>query len=169
MVVLVFSFLLNCSGKKIQQDEEIAGVPQKKIEPPKSLKERTMESSDGIIFWGKKDQSKVAFAADNVLWRATLKSLDFTPLNSSDYSGGVIVSDWYSPSESSGNSIKITVKFLSSRIDSSSIEVESYEKSCKVNSLNCTVKKSSNDFNLKIKEKILSVARQLSLQQDKNK
>ena len=46
------------------------------------------------------------FATSNTMWRATLKVLDFTPLSNVDYSGGIIISDWYS-SDSSNDEIKI--------------------------------------------------------------
>jgi hypothetical protein len=39
--------------------------------------------------------------------------LDFTPLSNVDYSGGIIITDWFADENSSENEqIKITVKFL---------------------------------------------------------
>ena len=35
------------------------------------------------------------FSTSNPMWRATLDILDFLPLSTVDYSGGVIISDWY--------------------------------------------------------------------------
>ena len=36
------------------------------------------------------------FASANELWRASLDTLDFMPLSSVNYSGGIIITDWYS-------------------------------------------------------------------------
>ena len=35
------------------------------------------------------------FSTSNPMWRASLETLDFLPLNTVDYSGGIIISDWY--------------------------------------------------------------------------
>ena len=36
------------------------------------------------------------FASSNELWRASLDTIDFMPLSSVNYSGGIIITDWYS-------------------------------------------------------------------------
>ena len=38
------------------------------------------------------------------MWRASLETLDFIPLTTVDYSGGMIITDWYS--DNSGNPMK---------------------------------------------------------------
>ena len=39
------------------------------------------------------------FASSNELWRASIEILDFVPLTTADYSGGVIITDWYNASK----------------------------------------------------------------------
>ena len=36
------------------------------------------------------------FSTSNPMWRASLEVLDFIPLSTVDYSGGMIITDWYS-------------------------------------------------------------------------
>ena len=48
------------------------------------------------------------FASSNELWRASLDTLDFMPLISADYGGGLIITDWYSDQGNSNDSIKYT-------------------------------------------------------------
>ena len=49
-----------------------------------------------------------------------------------DYAGGMIISDWYSDSTNSSNeSIKITVRFLSNEVRSDSLKVITHKKTCK--------------------------------------
>ena len=51
------------------------------------------------------------FSSSNELWRASLDVLDFIPLTNVDYSGGVIITDWYNEGTSTDEAIKITVRF----------------------------------------------------------
>ena len=97
------------------------------------------------------------FATSNTMWRATLKVLDFTPLSNVDYSGGIIISDWYS-SDSSNDEIKISVRFLSNEIRSDGIQVLIYKRNCNTNQTKCSVKKVTTNLNEEIKLAILKQA-----------
>ncbi len=94
------------------------------------------------------------FSTSNPMWRASLEVLDFMPLNTVDYSGGMIITDWYSESNSQNDSIKITVRFLSNEIRSDSIKVIVHKKNCK-SSNNCVINLAPE--NSVIKKEILSV------------
>ncbi len=113
-------------------------------------------------------QGNINFGNSNVLWRATLKSLDFLPLINADYSGGIIIYDWYSESSNSDEQIKITVKFLSNEVRTESVEVSSHKKICDQNQ-KCFTKKTDVDFNKNIKENILAEARKLRIAEEKKK
>ena len=69
------------------------------------------------------------FSSSNPMWRASLEILDFLPLTTVDYSGGMIVSDWYT-GESSNESIKISIRFLSNEIRSDSLKIIVHKKKC---------------------------------------
>ena len=62
------------------------------------------------------------FASSNEMWRASLELLDFTPLQNVDYSGGIIVTDWFNEKEDQ-DSLKITIRFLSNEIRADGIKV----------------------------------------------
>ena len=69
------------------------------------------------------------FASSNELWRASLDIIDFMPLSSVNYSGGIIITDWYSTDQSSNESIKISIRFLSNEIRSVKIKlIVQYQK-----------------------------------------
>jgi len=70
------------------------------------------------------------FATSNEMWRATMDILDFIPLNNADYGGGIIVTDWYNDDNSSNESIKIMVRFLSNEIRADGLKVTVYKKVC---------------------------------------
>ena len=72
-----------------------------------------------------------------------------------DYSGGLIISDWYSENNQK-ESIKITLRFLSNEIRADAINVIIHKRDC-INQ-NCTVKKLKTDLEMEIKDKILQRA-----------
>ena len=49
------------------------------------------------------------------MWRASLDILDFLPLTTVDYSGGMIITDWYAENNSN-ESIKISIRFLDNTV-----------------------------------------------------
>lgn len=106
------------------------------------------------------------FATSNILWRATLKSLDFLPLVNADYSGGVIVYDWYSENLNSKEQIKISIRFLSNELRSESIQISSHKKICDENN-KCSISKLSENFSNEIKDTILLTARNIKIEEAK--
>ena len=75
------------------------------------------------LFGGEKKGGTFDFASSNFLWRATLDTIDFMPLASANYSGGIIITDWYSENNNEGESIKISIRFLSNEIRADAIDV----------------------------------------------
>ena len=107
--------------------------------------------------FGNDKGGKFEFANANPLWRASLEIIDFMPLSTVDYSGGIIVTDWYSDSENLDESIKITVRFLSNDIRSDSIKIIVHNKKCKTNQ-NCEVNEIDSSIKFELQKSILSKA-----------
>jgi hypothetical protein len=162
-VILSLSILLNhCSKTDPITGEKVL------IETDTNKKSREFVDKQGGLFGdlGKnKSGTNFEFSTSNVLWRATLKSLDFLPLVNSDYSGGVIVYDWYS-GKTDAQSIKITVRFVSNELKSSSIVVSGHKKVCN-DTGKCFVEKLENKFTDEIKDSVISTARQLKIEDTK--
>jgi hypothetical protein len=141
------------------------------IEPNAKDKARAAAEKGGGIFGdlsGKKQSTTYEFASSNILWRATLKSLDFLPLVNADYSGGVIVYDWYSDNLNSNEQVKISVRFLSNELRSDSIQIIAHKKICDENN-KCTTTKLAGPLPEEIKDKILFSARSMKVEEAKNK
>ena len=68
------------------------------------------------------------FASSNELWRASLDVIDFMPLASVNYSGGIIITDWYSDEKNSNESIKISIRFLTNEIRSDALDIKFFIK-----------------------------------------
>ena len=86
------------------------------------------------------------FASSNPLWRATLDTLDFMPLVSANYSGGIVVTDWYSENSTPTESVKISVRFLTNEIRSDALDINIFLKKCSENLTNCSVSKNNTDL-----------------------
>tara|TARA_B110000503_G_scaffold100156_1_gene149870 strand:- start:801 stop:1340 length:540 start_codon:yes stop_codon:yes gene_type:complete len=97
------------------------------------------------------------FATSNEMWRASLDILDFAPLSNVNYSGGIIITDWYSDDSSKNEYIKITIQFLSNEIRADALKVIVYKKTCLDNNI-CTTKKIQSEISDKIKKAVLKKA-----------
>jgi hypothetical protein len=140
------------------------------IEPDPAKKAREAAARGGGLFGeigGQKSSGQtVNFANSNVLWRATLKSLDFLPLLNADYSGGIIIYDWYSQTNNPKEQIKISVQFLNNELRSDSIKITAHKKICE------TIERCSNstldqNFANSIKDSIITSARTLKIAETK--
>ena len=97
------------------------------------------------------------FASSNELWRASLDIIDFMPLTSANYSGGIIITDWYSDNKNSGESIKIIIRFLTNEVRSDAIDLKIYYKKCDSQN-NCQVDERASNLVVELKKEILKKA-----------
>ena len=163
--VIVFIIILNlisCTSLK-NDGEQIEPNVQKRVEAE-------AKKGGGIILFGgdKKNSGTIDFSSTNVMWRATLKTLNFLPLVSADYSAGLIVTDWYSEQKLGKEQIKIQVSFLSNDLKSESIVVSSFKRICESNGI-CTNSSVNESVNKEIKDSIITNARLLKIEETKNK
>ena len=165
-VILSLFFLFACAKKDSTTGEVI------RMEPNPDKKAREFADKGGGIFG---DINKIGkgsgggnfeFASSNVLWRATLKSLDFLPLLNADYSGGVIIYDWYSQTNNTKEQIKISVQFLNNELRSESIKITAHKKICET-AERCSNSTLDQNFASSIKESIIASARSLKIEEAK--
>ena len=98
------------------------------------------------------------FASSNELWRASLDAIDFMPLASVNYSGGIIITDWYTSNNNLNESIKISIRFLTNEIRSDSLDIKVFNRVCSSNLLNCKIIETDGTIVLELKKKILKTA-----------
>ena len=136
-------------------------------EVPVDGKERVRKNIDegrGISFGkGPKGGGVFDFASSNELWRASIEVLDFVSFTNASYSGGILITDWFSGNttskEDSQRDLKITVRFLSNEIRADGIKVIIHEKVCSDKSkLNCNINKIQSTIGNDIKLAILKKA-----------
>ena len=156
--ILALIFMQNCSSVDPVTGEKVL------IEPNPDKRAREFADKGGGIFGnlGKIGANKtggvVDFESSNVLWKATLKTLDFLPLLNADYTGGVIVYDWYTETINSKEQIKISVRFLNNELRSDSIKVTAHKKICESTD-RCLNSIMNQKFSDDIKESIITSAR----------
>ena len=98
---------------------------------------KNIEEGKGVRFGiGGKKGGVFDFASANDLWRASVETLDFVPLVNASYSGGIIITDWFSGGKDKNRDLKITIRFLSNEIRSDALKVIVHERICTNN--NCT-------------------------------
>ena len=152
----IFSlFLYSCNGKMPGGDaRKFPDDPAKRVE--QNLKDGrgfkimdVMENRGGVF----------DFASSNELWRASLDVIDFMPLSSVNYSGGIIISDWYSSEINSNESIKVSIRFLTNEIRSDALDINIFKRKCDSNFLNCNITKNdSGALVVELKKEILKKA-----------
>jgi hypothetical protein len=104
---------------------------------PKTWKDRQLEDmgkltgEDGIVLFGGKSKSTAATQGINVnsyLWRASLDVVHKMPLVSADPFGGVILTDWYLPSENSKERYKLSIYVVGAELRSDAVRVAAFKQ-----------------------------------------
>ena len=129
-------------------------------EPEKRIK-KNMEEGRGFRLMDqvnkKGGSGNFDFASSNELWRASLDTIDFMPLASANYSGGIIITDWYSSGENSNEAVKISIRFLTNEIRSDALDIKIFYKKCAQNE-NCKITEKPGQLVSELKKKILTKA-----------
>ena len=163
LILLGFcAFLLNSCG---------TGADARKYPPQPELRvKKNLEEGRGFRLM---DRAKVGgtrnfeFASSNELWRASLDTIDFIPLASVNYSGGIIITDWYTKNKDD-EAIKISIRFLTNEIRSDALDIRIFKKICDVNN-KCVISDYSGELIKELKKKILKTAKTYEVQKkDKN-
>lgn len=157
--ILNFCFLLffalfffqQCGGKKGDKTQ----TPTNALERAKlNVKEGRGASLGGVF---RRGSTNYEFSTSNVMWRASLDTLDFLPLSVVDYSGGLLITDWYNNNSNNNESLKITVRFLSNEIQTNSLKITVHKKKC-INQNNCSTKVIDSKIKEELTKTILKTA-----------
>ena len=162
IIYLIFIiFFIGCSKTDPATGEKVVIEPNLKKKAEVAARENSIF---GNIGGSSKNSNTVDFATSNILWRATLKSLDFLPLINADYTGGIIIFDWYSQANNPKEQIKISVQFLNNELRSDSIKITAHKKICE-NIDRCSNSALDQNFANSIKESIIASARILKIEE----
>ena len=164
---LIFSIILilqSCGPLKLKRSD-VKNNPINDAEK----RERNIKEGRGISIGGGNSKSgSFDFATSNEMWRAAMDVLDFVPLTTADYGGGIIITDWYSDNLNSEESIKIMINFLSNEIRADGLKVKIYKKICN-NNQKCNTQLMTSELDNEIKLAVLKKAAQLKNQSRKER
>ena len=134
-------------------------VDARKVSPSaeERAKKNIEEGRRFKLFNSNRADGTFQFGSSNELWRASLDVIDFMPLLSVNYSGGIIVTDWYSTDQTSNESIKISIRFLSNELRADALDIKVFNKKC-IELSNCVISEKTGDIVPELKEKILKTA-----------
>ena len=165
---LILFFLSSCAKEGFFK----TGDARKNPPDPRLRVKKNLEEGKGFrlsnTMMGNRGGTNFEFASSNELWRASLDVLDFMPLTSANYSGGIIITDWYSEQGNTEESIKITIRFLSNEVRSDAIDVDIFYKKC-IAANNCKINKQDGQLKKEITKQILAkAATYQKISKDKN-
>ena len=153
LIFLTAIFLNSCGGK-------LPGADARKYPPnPEERVKKNIEEGRGFRLKdkiGSRGNGTFEFASSNELWRASLDTIDFMPLASVNYSGGIIITDWYS-SDVNNESIKISIRFLTNEVRSDALDIKVFNRKCEAQ-FNCVITEKSGNLASELTNKILKTA-----------
>ena len=169
IILFISLFLNSCGGGfKLPKPGDARSIPSDGRERARKNIEEGRGVSAGDLFGGKKG-TNYEFSTSNPLWRATFDVIDFMPLVTVDYSGGMIITDWYTDSNTTNDSLKFTIRFLSNQIRADSLKIIIHKKTCKSQE-NCIITKiASNKLEDAIRSDIIKKAALLNAESKKKK
>lgn len=171
LLALFLSLLINTGCKNPFRYTDAKEVPVN----AKERVQKNLEEGRGISFGVGKDSNRGGvfdFASSNELWRASIEILDFVSLTNASYSGGIIITDWFSGNKTENNNqsreLKITVRFLSNEIRADGIDVSIHERLCSLSEQKkCKIEKINSEISMDIKLAILKKAALLKKESNK--
>ncbi|WP_440655796.1 DUF3576 domain-containing protein [Candidatus Pelagibacter sp. HIMB1509] len=163
LLFTIFLLLSGCNGK-------LPGADARKVpyDPAERVK-KNIEEGRGFRLMDSVSTGRggdFEFASSNELWRASLDVIDFMPLSSVNYSGGMIITDWYSDQNNNGESIKISIRFLTNEVRSDAISIKVFYKNCATTN-NCVISEKEGKIVTQLKKEILKIAAQYKEVEDK--
>ena len=153
-----FFLLTSCKGlENLPGGDARENPPDPKERVKKNLEEGKGFRLDNALKGNKGKGGDFMFASANELWRASLDTIDFMPLSSVNYSGGIIITDWYSEGNNLDESVKISIRFLSNEVRVDALDIKIFYKKCNQEA-NCRISQKTGSLTAELKKKILSKA-----------
>ncbi len=109
-LLLGFLFASGCAHQEPTQDEDDILTRREKRD-----REVGKLFGESALLFGdtRKDTANATgIGVNSYLWRATLDTLSFMPLRTVDPFGGVILTEWHTPSHTPGERLKVDIRIL---------------------------------------------------------
>ena len=157
IISLILSFSLLLSSCQLAK---MGGDAKENPPDPRLRVKKNLEEGKGFRMMDLTKQSgggTFEFASSNELWRASLDTIDFIPLASVNYSGGLIITDWYSANDDTNEQLKISIRFLTNEIRSDAVSIKVFTKKCDLEN-KCKITEESENLVKELTREILKKA-----------
>ena len=119
-----------CSGMTVEEPE------MRPTEQRERIREQygTITGEEGLVMFSSRERQEEeasrgpSIGVNVYLWRAALETIDFMPLVQADPFGGVIITDWFSPSETPDERFKLTVYILDRVLRADAVKVSVFRQ-----------------------------------------
>ena len=152
LILLIIFLVSSCGGFKKVDTRKVPINSQDRAR-------KNDEEGKGVSITGMLNNrgTNYEFSSSNPLWRASLEVLDFLPFSTVDYSGGVLITDWYNVNSNENSSIKITLRFLSNEVRADSLKIIVHEKKC-IKDNNCKINTLKSKISMELSSEIIKKA-----------
>lgn len=123
IIFTCFILLSSCSDVPISHDNPISAKRQRNQGSGKFF-------GDALTFGGKKSSGSETgkIGVNSFLWHAVLDVFSYMPLKAVDPFGGVILTDWYTPSASDNERFKIDIVILGRQLRSDGLRISVFKQ-----------------------------------------
>ena len=112
-------------------DPGVQGATRQERERLQKSGGETIWGDGGFLLFGNRNQGPAVVegvGVNSFLWRASLDAIQFMSLVSADPFGGVIITDWYSPSSSKNERFKVNIRILTRDLRADGISVSLFRQ-----------------------------------------
>jgi Domain of unknown function (DUF3576). len=170
LIALAIAGCSDGSGNNVRETASGPSGDRSKRDLNQGIGGRTQETGSlfgpGGLFGSKgekKDDTGTGVAVNAYLWRASLDTINFIPLVSADPFGGVIITDWYTPSETPNERMKVQVTILDRELRADGVRVSVFKQQTSPRGGNWVDAQVDPRTNIDIENAILTRARQLRI------
>lgn len=159
-ILIACGFMMGCADSP---KEEISGGTDSEKSAAHHMPKGKLFGENILSFGGNdNDSENSGIGINHYLWRASLDTISFMPLRSADPFGGVILTEWYSPAESSNERFKVDIRILDRQLRADGIRV-SIHKQRKNKRGDWEDIQASSKSSIEMEEVILTRARQFKI------
>ncbi len=124
--ISMVALLAACGGLKVEDNYPVLVPGTDKYAPRDQVNKSGIFGEDGIFSSRSsqgRDQGGGGIGVNALLWAASLDTVSFMPVTSADPFGGVILTDWFSPNESTNERFKINIFILGRELRADGVKV----------------------------------------------
>jgi hypothetical protein len=128
-MALLVAITIGLSGCESFEAGEVESTPDDTNIFKDRSKRKTIFGEGGFLFFGDDEEKPgTDIGVNSFLWRASLDTISFMPVNSADPFGGVIITDWHANAEAPSERFKLNVYILGRTLRADGVRVSIFRQ-----------------------------------------